>query len=110
MIDKETKDRYINIVNALRDESLTSSFREFISTFDGSNDKEFHLFVANFISLLIAYKELKIKSKGYDEFVESSDLAASQIENVKKRFESLSRGEIPVMPVSEPQNDGTHAS
>lgn len=106
MIDKETKDRYVGIVSSIGDESITSSFREFLATFDGSNDRELHLFVANFISLLISHRELKIRSSGYDKFVESNELTASQIENVKQRFESLSRDEIPAMPVSKPQSVG----
>ncbi|PIS22433.1 hypothetical protein COT50_01970 [candidate division WWE3 bacterium CG08_land_8_20_14_0_20_41_10] len=109
MIDKETKDRYIGIISSLGGESVASSFKEFLITFDGSNDKEFHLFLANFISLLISHRELQIKAGGYDKFTESSELTASQIENVKQRFDSLSRDEIPTMPISKPQTVGIPA-
>ena len=100
MLETDMKNRYISMVRKLASEPVAASFREFLLSFDGTNEKELHLFIANFISILIEDKDLKIRAEGYNKLVNSADLTASQIESIKRQFDALSKGELPTTPLT----------
>ncbi len=96
MIDTETKNEYFEILDNLEcDRQVVDFLKEFLETYDGTNEKELHGFMFAFITYMLKMGDIVIKAEGYDKLKDSNALTNMQKDVIKAKFEDLTNGELP---------------
>jgi len=92
MISSEIKENYINLINKVNaDQNLKNLLTEFIQTYNGTNEKEFHNAMLGIIKELIQNQELKIKAGGYDRLKIIQDNNEEYIEEIKDKLDEAEK-------------------
>ncbi|MFC1722353.1 hypothetical protein ACFL0C_01750 [Patescibacteria group bacterium] len=100
-MDQETKKNYIEMIEKLNSKlSLSENLKEFVNTYDGTNEEETHLMVASAVGALIKYEQAKIKADGYDEVVGANKDFNEWFDGVKNEYKMLEQGIMPTAPPS----------
>lgn len=101
MIDQNKKQQLLDFLKALNlEEPLNSSLHAFVSTYNGSNDKEFATLMMVLFEFLVSHKELKIKAGGYDKIKGVKDDYKKQLEDIVEEYNQLEVTKTLNLPVS----------
>ena len=96
MINTEIKEKYINLIEKINENKIfEKEIKDFINTYDGTNELAFRKFILIFISILSSYNYLKINSDSYDELKKLDAELESSLDYYKDLHESVSSGNIP---------------
>ncbi len=99
MIEQEIKSKYTSILQNLNvDKEFLNRLEKFISTYDGTNIKEFHLMLVSLLGILIELNEIKIKAKGYDELAGVKEQYDEEINKIAEQFEEVDSKLVPPVP------------
>jgi hypothetical protein len=99
MIDHKTKNNYKDLIHKLFSEtSIVNPICEFIDTYDGTKDDDFHGLFICILSLLTELSELRIVEKGYNEIIKNSDDMESNISRIVQKYKELEEDKEPEQP------------
>lgn len=96
MIPKEVKNTIIeNLNKKYSNNSFNEDLKNFVLTFNGSNEKEFFNFFLSLETLLINIQINEIQSEGYRELKNLSEEYNSIIDDLRKEYSDISSRKIP---------------
>ncbi|OGC50498.1 hypothetical protein A2716_04820 [candidate division WWE3 bacterium RIFCSPHIGHO2_01_FULL_40_23] len=104
MINKEIKEKYINLLDNLKSEDpVVAHLKEFIETYDGSDEKNLHKLLLSVIRLLIVNGEALVKAKYYDKLSKSKEGFDQEFNKIAGQFDEIVNDTEPPVPVLPPQ-------
>lgn len=93
------KGLFLSLIEKLdQDDPIVVALKNFIETYDGTNEPELIKFLIPIIGIINRFEELEIKAMGFDEILKVSSEQKVQMKELKKDFERIQKGEGPLDP------------
>ena len=94
MIDLEIKQIYKDTISKLLGAcEIEKSLNNFIDSYDGTNEDDFHTLMFKLLEHFGEYEDLKIVKEGFDKICVAQSKAKQQIKDVTRQFKKLEGGD-----------------
>lgn len=98
-MNEASKKRYVTLVEkAGAGEEFLNSFKEFIDSYDGSNEEKLSNFIFELLVLIPKMNVLQIKADGYDALEADQMDFDKDLEELKREYENIQACNLPEDP------------
>jgi len=89
---KELKKDYISILKKFKiEDQFVETLVDFIETYEGENEAEFHILMVHLMDLLARLKRITLKADAYDKIVETKVKYAEKLDTIKNEYETFQK-------------------
>lgn len=91
--NKEMKNKFVKMLDSLNyDADLVVSIKEFINSYDGTNQKSFMVLMTQMVVFLMYVQKLEAKAKGFDELSNSHEDFKIELNKMRDDYERIISG------------------
>lgn len=89
-MNESLKDLYLEIIDkSIIEDNIKDSFRDFVETYNGTNEEEYRNFIQVFLSLILSNAKNSVKANAYDELKELQEKLKTQLEILDEDFDII---------------------
>ena len=91
---KDMKNKFIKMLDNLNyDADFVASIKDFIDSYDGTNEKSFVALMTQLIIFIMYVQKLEAKAKGFDDLSTSNEDFKIELNKMKADYEKIMSGQ-----------------